>query len=95
MILGDSFLRRFTTSFDLRQRRLGFGVSASEDLGMELAEALFPDTSPDLLVTPMPSAHDAGHGQIARDALEAMPGLLGHLSSARKLRGQSEKLTNM
>eukprot|EP00929_Paragymnodinium_shiwhaense_P062072 TRINITY_DN30995_c0_g1_i1.p1 TRINITY_DN30995_c0_g1~~TRINITY_DN30995_c0_g1_i1.p1 ORF type:complete len:542 (+),score=93.69 TRINITY_DN30995_c0_g1_i1:92-1717(+) len=42
LILGDSFLRRYTTVFDREGQRLGFGAAASDELAGQVSAAMFP-----------------------------------------------------
>lgn len=42
LILGDSFLRRYTAIFDRQNRRLGFGISPEKERSHEIVEAMFP-----------------------------------------------------
>jgi len=42
LVLGDSFLRRYVTIFDRKDRRLGFGVQADDSLAHELLPGMFP-----------------------------------------------------
>jgi len=89
LILGDSFLRRFTTSFDLRGRQVGFGIASGGDQAKELAEALFPDVSPESFEKGTSKVQDAMHffaskGQNSeRHPLPEAEGLADHLSAAR------------
>lgn len=45
MILGDSFLRRYVTIFDRKNRRIGFGISPGDRLAAQLLPAMFPTTT--------------------------------------------------
>mmetsp|Transcript_75963 Transcript_75963/g.139048 ORF Transcript_75963/g.139048 Transcript_75963/m.139048 type:complete len:506 (-) Transcript_75963:119-1636(-) len=42
LILGDSFMRRYTTIFDRENMRLGFGIAADESMAKEILPAMFP-----------------------------------------------------
>jgi hypothetical protein len=43
LVLGDSFLRRFATTFDLPNRRIGFGIVANDELGHAMFPVMFPE----------------------------------------------------
>lgn len=45
LILGDSFLRRYATTFDGQGRQLGFGVDAADELAHLMLPAMFPAIS--------------------------------------------------
>jgi hypothetical protein len=42
VILGDSFLRRYTTIFDRKAQRLGFAVAAGDEMAHQLLPSMFP-----------------------------------------------------
>jgi len=43
LVLGDSFLRRYTTIFDRDNARMGFGVATDDGMAKELLPGMFPD----------------------------------------------------
>jgi cathepsin D len=45
IVLGDSFLRRYTTIFDRENSRLGFGVAANDDMAQELLPQMYPNVT--------------------------------------------------
>lgn len=42
LVLGDSFMRRYTTIFDRANRRIGFGIDAQDENKALLTQAMFP-----------------------------------------------------
>lgn len=86
IILGDSFLRRFTTVFDLGRRRIGFGVARGGDFAQEMAAALFPDLPASRLGDDAPQSSSAEWQSV----LTASRGLATHLRVARLTRKKSE-----
>jgi len=61
LVLGDSFMRRYTTIFDRQNQRLGFGVAADDSMAKELLPAMFPDPTttmaPATTAGPLPPEH--------------------------------------
>jgi len=46
LVLGDSFLRRFVTTFDLQNRQIGFGIARKDEFGHVMLPVMFPDFVP-------------------------------------------------
>jgi len=61
LVLGDSFLHRYTTIFDRQNLRMGFGVAADDSMANQMLPAMFPTQTTTVLPSttdgPPPPAH--------------------------------------
>lgn len=103
LILGDSFLRRYTAIFDRQNRRLGFGVSPEKEQARELVAAMFPGSSalprtssissgdgPNHWTEKEPSVSSQSHaGQVSAESPPAAASRVSSIQPARQRVGAS------